>query len=103
MHTLLFTELLNRWFGGPVTSLLELLRVHPSNPLVPIPDHVAMQILVVLILTTLFVIVRASLSVESPGALQHSMEAAQGFVGQLGKEIIGHDYERYLPYLITLG
>jgi len=41
--------------------------------------------------------------VESPGALQHSMEAAQGFVGQLGKEIIGHDYERYLPYLITLG
>jgi F-type H+-transporting ATPase subunit a len=103
MHTLLFTELLNRWFAGPVTSLLALLHIHPNNPLAPIPDHVSMQILVVLILTTLFVLVRASLSVENPGALQQSMEAAQGFVGQLGKEIIGHDYERYLPYLITLG
>jgi F-type H+-transporting ATPase subunit a len=103
MHTLLITEHLNRWFAGPVTALLGLLHIHPNNPAAPIPDHVAMQILVVLILTTLFVIVRASLSVESPGALQHSMEAAQGFVGQLGKEIIGHDYERYLPYLTTLG
>jgi len=97
MHTLLFTELLNRWFAGPVTSLLALLHIHPNNPLAPIPDHVSMQILVVLILTTLFVLVRASLSVENPGVLQQSMEAAQGFVGQLGKEIIGHDYERYLP------
>jgi F-type H+-transporting ATPase subunit a len=103
MHTLLFTELLNRWFAGPVTSLLKLLHIHPSNSVAPIPDHVSMQILVVLILTTVFVIVRASLSVESPGALQHSMEATQGFVGQFSKEIIGHDYERYLPYLITLG
>lgn len=103
MSQLLFTELLNRLFAGPVTALLQLLHVPPSNPMAPIPDHVAMQILVVLALTVAFLVVRASLSVESPGALQHTMEGIHGFVGQLGKEIIGPGYERYLPYLITLG
>ncbi|MGA9040964.1 MAG: F0F1 ATP synthase subunit A [Terriglobales bacterium] len=103
MHTLLFTELLNRLFAGPVTALLQLLHVPPSNPMAPIPDHVAMQILIVLALTVVFVLVRMSLSVESPGVLQHTMEGISGFVGGLGKEIIGHDSERYLPYLITLG
>jgi len=103
MSPLRFTELLNRLFAGPVTALLQLLRIHPNRPQAPIPDHVAMQILVVLILTVLFVMIRARLSVENPGALQHTIEGVHGFVGQLGKEIIGHDYERYLPYLITLG
>jgi F-type H+-transporting ATPase subunit a len=103
MSQLLFTELLNRLLAGPVTALLQLLRVPPSNPMAPIPDHVAMQILVVLALTVAFLMVRANLSVESPGALQHTMEGIHGFVGQLGKEIIGPGYERYLPYLITLG
>jgi len=45
MHTLLFTELLNRLFAGPVTALLALLHIHPNNPAAPIPDHVSMQIL----------------------------------------------------------
>ena len=103
MHQLLFTEILNRFFAGPVTALLQALGIHPSHPEAPIPDHVSMQILVVLILTALFVAIRLRLSVDNPGGLQHTMEGIYGFVGNLGHEIIGHHYQEYLPYLIALG
>jgi F-type H+-transporting ATPase subunit a len=43
------------------------------------------------------------LSVDDPGSLQHVMEGIEGFVDDLGKEIIGHHYHRYVPYLVTLG
>ena len=66
MHQLPFTALLNHLFAGPVTALLTALGLHPAHPTAPIPDHVAMQILVFLILILFFVAVRASLSVEKP-------------------------------------
>ncbi len=62
-----------------------------------------MQILVALLLVVLFLIVRSRLSVEKPGGLQHLMEGLYGFVGDSCHEIIGHDYERYVPYIATLG
>jgi F-type H+-transporting ATPase subunit a len=103
MHQLLFTELLNRLLAGPVTALLRTLGIQPTHPEAPIPDHVAMQVLVVLFLTILFGMVRARLSVDNPGGLQHMMEGIYSFVGNLGREIIGSHYTEYLPYLIALG
>ena len=69
----------------------------------PIPNYVAMQILVALLLVLLFLIVRSRLSVEKPGGLQHIMESLDGFVSDSSHEIIGHDYERYVPYISILG
>ncbi|HYG99247.1 MAG TPA: F0F1 ATP synthase subunit A [Terriglobales bacterium] len=103
VEQLWFTELLNRAFGGPVTSALHALRIHPHDPAAPITNYVAMQILVVAALIVFFVLVRARLSVENPGPLQHIVEAAHGFVGSLGREMIGHGHERYLAFLGTLG
>ena len=103
MHQLAFTKLLNRIFAGPVDALLQLFGVHPRNPRMPIPDHVSMQVLVVLLLILFFIIVRSRLSVENPGGLQHVMEGIHGFIGNLGSEVIGHGYEKYQPYLVTLG
>ena len=103
MHQLPFTVLLNHLFAGPVTALLTALRLHPSQPTAPIPDYVAMQILVFAILMVFFVAVRVSLSVEKPNALQHVMEWVYGFMNTQSEEIIGHDNKRYLSYLITLG
>jgi F-type H+-transporting ATPase subunit a len=51
----------------------------------------------------LFLIVRSRLSVEKPGGLQHVMESLDGFVGDSSHEIIGHDYQRYVPYISILG
>jgi F-type H+-transporting ATPase subunit a len=103
MEQLPFTHLLNRLFGGPVLALLEFLHIHPKHPSAPIPNTVAMEVLVFLFLLLFFVAVRVRLSVDRPNPLQHTMEAIEGFVGDMGKEIIGHGYESYVPYLVILG
>jgi F-type H+-transporting ATPase subunit a len=103
MEQLAFTQLLNRLFGGPVLSLLLALGIHPNNPKAPIINTVAMEFLVFLLLTLFFIAVRMRLSVDNPGSLQHVMEGIEGFVGDLGNEIIGHHYRPYVPYLVTLG
>ncbi len=103
MHQLPFTAFLNHLFAGPVTALLNALGVHPHHPTAPIPDHVAMQILVFLILIVFFVALRMSLSVDKPNALQHLMESAYEYMDSQSSEIIGHGSRRYLSYLITLG
>lgn len=102
MDQLWFTALLNRFFGGPVTSLLLALGIHPKHPAVPISNSFAMELLVVLLLTLFFLAVRARLSVDQPGGLQHSMEFIEGLIGNMGEEIIGHHYRPYQAYLISL-
>jgi F-type H+-transporting ATPase subunit a len=98
-----FTEVLNHAFAGPVDALLNAFHVHPKNPAAPIPNAVAMQILVVIFLLVFFLVVRSRLSVDNPGPVQHIMEGAQGFIAGLAHEMIGHGYEKYLPFLTTLG
>ena len=103
MEQLAFTQLLNRLFGGAALALLNALGIHPPNPAAPITNTVAMELLVFLLLTLFFIAVRMRLSVDNPGSLQHVMEGIEGFVGDLGHEIIGHHYHPYVPYLVTLG
>lgn len=96
------TEFLNHHFGAMVTSLLRLVGLHPAYPEAPITNAVAMEFLVVFMLLAFFVAVRASLSVEKPGGLQHTAEALQELIAEQANGVIGHGYERYLPYAITL-
>jgi F-type H+-transporting ATPase subunit a len=103
MEQLAFTALLNRLFGAPVLALLQALHIHVKHPATPISNSFAMELLVVLLLTILFIAGRTRLSVERPGGLQHTMEAIYGFVGNMADEVIGHHSEKYVPYLITLG
>jgi F-type H+-transporting ATPase subunit a len=104
MHSQLpFTALLNRVLAGPVTALLNAFHIHPHDPAAPIPDFVAMQILVVGLLVMVFVIVRSRLSVENPGTLQHAVEGINGFISDLSGEIIGRGHERFDSFLVTLG
>lgn len=98
-----FTALLNRILGGAVTLLLGVLGIHPHDPQAPIPNFVAMQILVALLLVSLFLIARSGLSVENPGKVQHLAEFIYGFFKDMGHQLIGHGYEPVLPFLITLG
>ncbi len=97
-----FTSILNRLFAGPVTGLLQALHVNPAYPQAPITNAVAMQFLVFLFLVLMFVLVRASLSVDNPSGLQHVFESAHGFVEGQSQEIIGHHSAHYTPFLMTL-
>jgi F-type H+-transporting ATPase subunit a len=96
------TEILNRLFAGPVTSLLRALHIEPKYPAAPIPNSLAMELLVFAFLLMLFVMVRSRLSVDRPGGLQHFFEGVEGFIQGQSHEIIGHHSEGYTPFLATL-
>jgi len=97
------TEILNHLFGGTVTSLLRALHIEPHYPQAPITNAAAMQILVFLFLVAVFALVRSGLSVDKPGALQHTFEGAQSFIQQQSREIIGRHSEPFTPFLMALG
>ncbi len=103
MEQLAFTQLLNKLFGTQVLALFNALHIHTKYPNHPITNSAAMELLVFLLLTVFFLLVRTRLSVDSPGSLQHVMEGIEGFVSGLGKEVIGHQYEPFVGYLVTLG
>ena len=97
-----FTEILNHLFASPVTSLLRQIGIEPKHPTAPIPNSLAMELLVFLFLLILFLLVRSRLSVESPGGLQHAFEGVEGFIKNQSNEIIGHHSEGYTAFLATL-
>ena len=97
------TKLLNDALAGPVTALLSALHVPPQYPKAPISNAVAMEIVVFAVLLVLFLAVRASLSVDRPGALQHIFEGMHGFIEDQSHEIIGHHSSGFTPFLVALG
>ncbi len=103
MHLLPFTALLNKLLAGPATALLTALGVHVAHPQAPIANYVAMQIFVFLFALLLFIVLRVSLSVDNPGFVQHLFEGIHGFIGNTGREIIGHHHRKYDSYLAALG
>jgi len=98
-----FTEILNRYFAGPVDSALSALHIAPAYPNAPINNFVAMEILVVGILFLFFVLVRSQLSVVAVSLKKKAMEGVYGFIDKQSHEIIEHDYKRFTPYLVALG
>ncbi len=97
------TALLNKYFGGIANAIMGLFHVHSQHPQAPIPNYVAMELLVFVFLVLLFAFLRSRLSVDNPGGLQHLMESIDSFISQQGHEVIGHEYERFTGYLATLG
>jgi len=97
-----FTHFLNHYFGGLAASLLHMAGIQPAYPNAPISNPVAMEILIVLVLLLFFVVVRMRISVDKPGGLQHLVEAAEEFVAEQAHGVMGHGYERYIPYAITI-
>lgn len=97
-----FTEILNHLLAGPVTSLLRQIHIEPKYPTAPIPNSLAMELLVFSFLLILFLLVRSRLSVDDPGGLQHIFESVEGFIKNQSNEIIGHHSEGYTAFLATL-
>jgi F-type H+-transporting ATPase subunit a len=102
-HQLWITALLNKYFAGVANAILGVFHLHSPYPEAPIPNYVAMQIVVFVFLVLVFVLVRSRLSVEDPGHLQQIFESINSMISQQGHEIIGHGYERYVSYLTVLG
>ncbi|HEY3929768.1 MAG TPA: F0F1 ATP synthase subunit A [Candidatus Koribacter sp.] len=98
-----FTAVLNKHFAGVANAIYAALHVPNHHPQSPIPNYVAMEILVFVVLVLFMLLARMSFSVEKPGALQHLVEGMNNFVSNQSEEMIGHGYETYTSYLVTLG
>jgi len=97
--TLAITHLLNHWFGGMVTLLMQRVGYHPANPAAPFDDTFALELLVAAGLIVFFAVVRMSLSVEKPGPAQQIAEMIHEFTGSQSEQTIGHGYERFQAFV----
>src|SRR5580700_3202800 len=68
------THLVNHYLGPMALAILQALQIQPENPDLPIPEHVIMGGLVLVLTTILALILKSRLSVEKPGALQQVAE-----------------------------
>ncbi len=101
------TKWVNLALGKPAAALLALLGIQ-ANAREPIPNHIAMEIFVFLLLALFLLLLRAKLSVERPGAGQQFMEILITNPYRLGlrdmiDDFIGHGGERYMPMLGSVG
>jgi F-type H+-transporting ATPase subunit a len=101
-EVLWFTQLLNKLFGHSALALLLALHIHPADPASPIPNYVAMQILIGIILMVFGTIVGRGLSVESPRGWQHIIEWLWLTIREQTEEIIGHEGHLFIAFLTTL-
>jgi F-type H+-transporting ATPase subunit a len=102
VDSLVVTDALNKVFAGPIDAVMNALHVPPVDPAKPISDALALEILVALGLLLFFALVRMSLSVEKPGALQQIAEMIHEFTGEQADQIIGHGYQRFQGFVTVI-
>ncbi len=101
-HELWLTALFNDYLAGVANAILGLFNVHASNPARPWATWMVMELLVVAILMVLAAAVRASLSPDKPGKLQHVFELMYGFIKTQASEVGVEHPEKYSPFFGTL-
>lgn len=103
-HVTGLTEFVNHHFGRLALALLSALHIKPTNPESPIPEHVVMGVLVIIVGTALALLLRSRLSVERPSAFQQVAELLLtnplGFgIKDLLEENAGHEGLKYVPWV----
>jgi F-type H+-transporting ATPase subunit a len=103
-HVLGITKLVNHLLGPLAQVLLQALHITPDNPNLPIPQHVVMAIVVLLIGTLVALFLRSRLSLERPGATQQIAEMfltnPLGIgIRDLLEENTGHHAPQYIAFV----
>jgi len=107
-HVSWLTRLVNHYLGSAAMALLTALHITPDHPETPIPEHVVMALLVLVVGTLLALLVRSRLSVERPGAAQQVAELLitnklEFGIRDLIEENVAHHAERYIPVVGSIG
>jgi len=101
-HELWLTALFNDYLAGAANAILGVFNVHAENPARPWENWIVMELLVVAILMVLAAAVRASLSPDKLGKLQHIFELLYGFLKTQASEVGIHHPEKYSAFFGTL-
>ena len=101
------THFVNHLLGPVAMSLLNALHIRPKDPELPIPQHVVMAVVVVILGTSVALVLRSRLSVEKPGALQQVAEILLtnplGFgIKDLLEENVHHGASQFIPFVGTV-
>jgi F-type H+-transporting ATPase subunit a len=102
------TKLVNALLGKPALALLAALHVHVENQEYPIPNHIAMELVVFVVAIAFFTWLKGRLSVDNPGGTQQCMEALlTNSMGVGARDLLedtaGHGAVKYLPMLGSIG
>lgn len=102
-HVSWLTHLVNHYLGPYALALLSALHIRPNHPGTPIPEHVVMSLVVVLIGMVLALWLKSRLSVERPGGVQQCAEMLltnpMGFgIRDLLDENAGHGGRRFVAF-----
>src|SRR6195256_4129598 len=103
-HVTGLTQFVNHYLGQFALALLSWLHVTPENPETPIPEHVVMGVVVLILGTLLALYLRSRLSVEKPGAAQQVAELLLtnplGFgIKDLLEENVHHGASKMIPFV----
>jgi F-type H+-transporting ATPase subunit a len=101
LHQLWITRIFNDHLAGPADSVLNALGL-AHNPARPWSDWMVCEILVVAFILVFFGIMRTRLSVDKPGALQHTLELTYEFIHAQAEEAAGHDGPKYISFFGTI-
>jgi F-type H+-transporting ATPase subunit a len=101
------THFVNHLLGPVAMALLNALHIQPKDSELPIPQHVVMAVVVVILGTILALILRSRLSVEKPGAMQQVAEILLtnplGFgIKDLLEENVHHGASQFIPFVGTI-
>src|SRR5690349_1026732 len=101
------THFVNHLLGPVAMALLNALHIQPKDSELPIPQHVVMAVVDVILGTILALILRSRLSVEKPGAMQQVAEILLtnplGFgIKDLLEENVHHGAGKLIPFVGTI-
>jgi F-type H+-transporting ATPase subunit a len=91
-------NLLNGYLFDPIARAMGF---HPSHGHA-VPDHIVLVLLIASALILFSWWLRGRLSVDNPGRAQHLVEVIFTAIQGLMKEVIGREYRRFTPLIITL-
>ncbi len=95
------TSIFNHALAAPASAFLSALHIS-HDPAHPWADWFICEVLVVLFIVALFSLLRARLSVDRPGKLQHIFELFYDFVNSSAKEMVEHGASKYVPFFGTI-
>jgi F-type H+-transporting ATPase subunit a len=98
-----FAAFLNALLGSPVAAIMSKLGVPPANPAHPIPNYVAGEVAVMIIMIVGALILRSRLSIDRPGKFQMMMELVYEFTRNMADEVVGERGRKYIALAGTLG
>jgi len=101
------TKLINMLLAKPALALLALLHIKPENSQYPIPNSLAMEMILFVILGIFFLWLKGRISADRPGGTQQAMEMLltnpMGVgVKDLIDDIVGRDGDRHIPMMGTI-